>query len=167
MRRESAVAPAGTTKLSCLSLLKGVPSMRSHSLSLFALLLCVPLVAGAQGRGGTPPRTPPRTPDVPPSLMPPAGKCRVWIEGVAPAQQPAPTDCQTALRTKPSNGTVVFGPQPKEREPETFESQPARGLAPARRAPSAMPESGKAPPPRDTTRPPRSRRPAAERPERP
>ena len=46
---------------------------------------------------------------IPPGQMPPAGMCRVWIDGVPPGQQPAPTDCQTAVATKPANGRVIFG----------------------------------------------------------
>jgi hypothetical protein len=32
---------------------------------------------------------------------------------VPPVQQPAPTDCRSALRTKPVGATVVYGPEPK------------------------------------------------------
>ena len=35
--------------------------------------------------------------------------CRIWIDGVAPAQQPAVTDCKSAVRNRPSNGKVIFG----------------------------------------------------------
>ena len=52
--------------------------------------------------------------DIPAAYRPPAGMCRIWIEGVPPAQQPAPTDCPTAVRNRPSNGRVVFG----EKSPE-------------------------------------------------
>lgn len=45
---------------------------------------------------------------VPASHMPPAGMCRVWIDNVPPAQQPAPTDCPTAIRTRPANARVIF-----------------------------------------------------------
>jgi hypothetical protein len=78
-----------------------------------------PLAAQAPDRTPerAPERAPERTPErasvpgaVPREMLPPAGKCRIWMEGVAPAQQPAPTDCQTALRQRPSNGIVVFGP---------------------------------------------------------
>lgn len=30
---------------------------------------------------------------IPPGQRPPAGMCRIWIDGVPPGQQPAPTDC--------------------------------------------------------------------------
>jgi hypothetical protein len=48
---------------------------------------------------------------VPPGQLPPAGMCRVWIDGVPPGQQPAPTDCQTAVATKPANARVIWGDQ--------------------------------------------------------
>ena len=35
--------------------------------------------------------------------------CRIWIDGVQPSQQPAPTDCVTAVKNKPVNGSVIFG----------------------------------------------------------
>jgi hypothetical protein len=35
--------------------------------------------------------------------------CRVWVDGVPPGQQPAPTDCKTAIRNRPPNGRVIFG----------------------------------------------------------
>jgi len=58
---------------------------------------------GAQQGGGR------ENDDIPSAYRPPAGMCRIWIEGVPPAQQPAPTDCTTAVRNRPANGRVVFG----------------------------------------------------------
>jgi hypothetical protein len=46
---------------------------------------------------------------VPPGQRPPAGMCRIWLDGVPPGQQPAPTDCATAVRNRPANGRVIFG----------------------------------------------------------
>ncbi len=48
---------------------------------------------------------------VPKEYQPPAGMCRIWLNGVPPTQQPAPTECSLAVRNKPPNGTVVYGPQ--------------------------------------------------------
>jgi hypothetical protein len=48
---------------------------------------------------------------IPPGHLPPAGMCRIWIDGVPPGQQPAPTDCQTAVATKPANARVIWGDQ--------------------------------------------------------
>ena len=47
--------------------------------------------------------------DVPANIRPPAGMCRIWLNGVPPAQQPAPTDCATAVKNRPQNGRVIFG----------------------------------------------------------
>ncbi|MBX3132379.1 MAG: hypothetical protein KF689_03175 [Gemmatimonadaceae bacterium] len=82
------------------------------ALVLFAVF---PALAGAQSR--TRPQEQPR---LPAHLMPPAGKCRIWMDGVPAAQQPAPTDCQTALRQKPANGTVVFGPSTRDEPSNAF-----------------------------------------------
>ena len=53
-----------------------------------------------------------RDPIVPPGYSPPAGMCRIWIKGVPPGQQPAPTDCSSAVRNRPANGKVLFGDEP-------------------------------------------------------
>ena len=46
---------------------------------------------------------------VPESAMPPAGMCRVWLRDIPERQQPAPTDCATAIRTMPRDAMVLFG----------------------------------------------------------
>jgi hypothetical protein len=48
-------------------------------------------------------------PEIPREHRPPQGMCRVWLEGVPASQQPAPTDCATAVRNRPKNGRVIFG----------------------------------------------------------
>jgi hypothetical protein len=48
---------------------------------------------------------------IPPGQLPPAGMCRIWIDGVSPGQQPAPTDCQTAVANKPANARIIWGDQ--------------------------------------------------------
>lgn len=47
--------------------------------------------------------------DIPADARPPRGMCRIWIDGVPAAQQPAATDCQSAVKNRPSNGRVIFG----------------------------------------------------------
>lgn len=47
--------------------------------------------------------------EIPADARPPRGMCRIWIDGVPPGQQPAPTDCSTAIRNRPANGRVIFG----------------------------------------------------------
>ena len=56
-------------------------------------------------------RTNRKSDHIPPGQLPPAGMCRIWIDGVPPGQQPAPTDCQTAVATKPANARVIWGDQ--------------------------------------------------------
>ena len=46
---------------------------------------------------------------VPKSAQPPAGLCQVWLENVPVSQQPAPTDCATAIKNRPNNARIVFG----------------------------------------------------------
>ncbi len=50
-----------------------------------------------------------RLPDIPRDYRPPPGMCRVWLDNVPAGQQPAPTDCPSAVRNRPANGRVVFG----------------------------------------------------------
>jgi hypothetical protein len=54
------------------------------------------------------PRREPPKPKVPDGYRPPPGLCRIWLDNVPPAQQPAPTDCANAIRNKPPNGQVIF-----------------------------------------------------------
>ena len=46
---------------------------------------------------------------IPESAMPPSGMCRVWLKDVPERQQPAPTDCVSAIRTVPRDAMVLFG----------------------------------------------------------
>ena len=55
---------------------------------------------------------------VPDGYRPPPGMCRIWIEGVPPDRQPAPTDCATAVRRRPANAKVIFGDLSKD-DPNT------------------------------------------------
>jgi hypothetical protein len=51
--------------------------------------------------------------EVPTRYAPPAGMCRVWVGGVPPDRQPAPTECAKAVRVRSPNSHVVFGkPRP-------------------------------------------------------
>src|SRR3954469_1562791 len=74
--------------------------------------------AGAQGKGQG-------KDSIPAAYRPPAGMCRIWLDDVPPAQQPAPTDCASAVRNRPSNGRVIFGDDPKDKG--TFKPRALRG----------------------------------------
>ena len=83
--------------------------------------------AGAQGR---------RT-GIPPGQMPPAGLCRVWIDGVPPGRQPRPTDCATARAHAPANSRVIYGSQSQGR----VSLDPRAGTMNGRYDPRADPRS--------------------------
>jgi hypothetical protein len=46
---------------------------------------------------------------IPADARPPKGMCRIWIDNVPAAQQPASTDCSSAVKNRPANGRVIFG----------------------------------------------------------
>ena len=76
--------------------------MNRWTLSFFAIAtIAAADQAGAQGRGRD-------RESVPREHRPPTGMCRIWLDNVPPNQQPAPTDCATAIRNKPSNARVIF-----------------------------------------------------------
>lgn len=68
--------------------------------ALFTMACTVGIAAGAGAQQGD---------DVPKAYRPPPGMCRIWLDKVPPRQQPAPTDCPTAVRNRPPNGRVLFG----------------------------------------------------------
>ena len=82
-------------------------------------------------RQNTTQQQPSREQIVPPAFYPPAGMCRIWINQVPAAQQPAPTDCASAVRNRPANGRVLFGDQPprgKKTKTDKGNSNPADEL---------------------------------------
>lgn len=78
-------------------------------LSFGLLVACAAPVMGQQA-----PQSKDSSKSIPASAKPPKGMCRIWIEGVAAAQQPAPTDCATALKNQPKNSRVIFGDSPSD-----------------------------------------------------
>ena len=92
---------------------------RTRLILTLAGLLAIAAPAEAQGRGKG-------RDSIPTAYRPPAGMCRIWLDNVPPAQQPAPTDCASAVRNRPSNGRVIFGDEPKDKK-ERFKSAPLRG----------------------------------------
>lgn len=89
-----------------------LPSLLRFALPAMVALIMTSGVAEAQRPVPAKPQTqqsPRRDQIVPPGFYPPAGMCRIWINGVPAAQQPAPTDCASAVRNRPANGKVLFG----------------------------------------------------------
>ena len=67
-------------------------------------VLALPLAAQAKPKDAKS-----ATDDVPVTAYPPAGLCRVWLAHVPEQQQPAPTDCATAIKKRPAMARVLFG----------------------------------------------------------
>ena len=73
------------------------------------VLYTIAMWAGLAGAAGAQQAQPPRADSVLKSFRPPPGMCRIWLDKVPARQQPAPTDCRTAVHDKPTNGKVIFG----------------------------------------------------------
>lgn len=94
-------------------------------------------VATAQRTQGAASKADQKSDSIPREYMPPAKMCRVWIDGVPPAQQPAPTDCPTAIQKKPANGRVIYG----EEKGKGGEKLPVKGFTrpPTEKKPPLIP----------------------------
>lgn len=108
---------------------------------LLGLALLAGLVpAAAAGGQSTATRAAPPARQVPEAQRPPTGMCRIWVDNVPAARQPAPTDCASAVRNRPPNARVIF-PEPRE----GARLLPSRATEPsARPAPRPAPDSSAA-----------------------
>ena len=100
-------------------------------MALATLVSLIPVSASAQpgAKRGT-------ADSIPTDYRPPAGMCRVWLDGVPATQQPAPTDCPTATLRKPANGRVVYGEDPpKAKGTKPDPKLQIKGLLPPRKSP--------------------------------
>jgi hypothetical protein len=102
--------------------------MRHFPLLILSVTLLVPVQAGAQSLA--PPKARDssaqkvvREPAVPKQYLPPAGMCRIWVNNVPAARQPAPTSCETAIRNRPPNARILF---PPDRPTDSKKSAPVR-----------------------------------------
>jgi len=114
------------------------------------VVMALPRVAMTQDTAGPVARRPipPARDSIPVGSRPPAGMCRVWLENVPVAQQPAPTDCTTAVRNRPAKGRVIFGDD-YVTKPESARTLPfAKGFSPAKVQP--LTKKPVPPAPRDT-----------------
>jgi hypothetical protein len=83
---------------------EGDDMKRSSWLTTIGLLIAAASPVLAQQSKDSSRRT-----SVPADARPPKGMCRIWLDAVPAAQQPAATDCATAVKNRPSNGHVIFG----------------------------------------------------------
>ena len=100
--------------------------MQSLALLLVSVLLLFPSRGASQSLRPTekqPQKAAEKNEPVPKEYLPPPGMCRIWVDNVPAARQPAPTDCATAIRNKPPNARVIFPPG---------RTGDAKGLAPGR-----------------------------------
>jgi len=79
----------------------------TRSLFVFVFAAVAAAGASAQAQQVRPQPQDPK-PAVPSTHLPPPGMCRIWLENVPPAQQPAPTDCASAARNLPRNGRLIY-----------------------------------------------------------
>jgi hypothetical protein len=108
--------------------LDAVPAVTSRfsafHIFIFAAAGCLPCSLAAQSSGKD---------EV---IKPPPGMCRIWVDGVRADKQPAPTDCASALKNKPTNGRVIFG----DAKPAVIPSPPSPGKSKGKKSP---PDSSK------------------------
>jgi len=136
-------------------------------------VLAAPFALPAQARPAAARDSVNSAPDVPKAMRPPPGKCRIWIAGVPAKQQPAPTDCATALRQNPTNGVVLYGPPLNAGSDMRFEMNPGAerdARSPASRSSATSPRSDSVRSPREKAEkkaPPKPSEPPKKKPERP
>jgi hypothetical protein len=104
---------------------------------LAAFLLLLTALVPARGTAQSA-RAKEKAAPVPKGYLPPAGMCRIWVDNVPAARQPAPTDCATAIRNRPPNARVVFpagkdarSAQPKGATPSRPRTDTTRRKPPA------------------------------------
>ena len=88
------------------------------------------------------------TGSIPVKYRPPVGMCRVWLDDVPMAQQPAPTDCASAVRNRPPKGRVVFGDDYVKSNQSLKVRPPLQGFAQTK----TPAKTAKKPAPKDTLR---------------
>jgi hypothetical protein len=86
----------------------------------FAVILLVALAAPAWAQGAEQGKA-----VDPGAHQPPPGMCRIWINDVPADRQPAPTDCATAMRRRPSNARVIFGDEVRSKSAVPHLVEPA------------------------------------------
>jgi hypothetical protein len=104
-----------------------------------------PAVARAQSRRSQESNDSAKKNAVPADARPPKGMCRIWIKEVPAAQQPAATDCATAVKNRPSNGRVLWGDDYADTTKAKGDDKPklpagAKGFAGVKSTPIVVPK---------------------------
>ena len=81
--------------------------------SLYVLVFAAMTAGGVSLQAQARPQPQDPKPAVPRTHLPPPGMCRIWLDNVPATQQPAPTDCASAVRNQPRNGRVIFSDEPR------------------------------------------------------
>ncbi len=104
-------------------------------------------VSRAEAQGAPPKATEKSSESVPREYRPPAGMCRIWVDGVPAAQQPAPTDCPSAVKNKPANARVIYGESADKKGKNGPDRLPVKSFVkPGKGAPLIPPDQASAPP---------------------
>src|SRR5512144_1769258 len=81
--------------------------------SLYVLVFAAAVAGSGSLQAQARPQQQDPKPAVPRTHLPPPGMCRIWLDNVPPAQQPAPTDCASAARNLPRNGRLIYNEEPR------------------------------------------------------
>lgn len=80
---------------------------------LYVLVFAAAVAGSASLQAQARPQPQDPRPAVPRTHIPPPGMCRIWLDNVPPAQQPAPTDCASAARNLPRNARLIYNEEPR------------------------------------------------------
>jgi len=111
--------------------------------SLYVLVFAAMAAGSASLAAQARPQPQDPKPVVPRTHLPPPGMCRIWLDNVPPAQQPAPTDCASAARNLPRNGRLIYNDEPRNPRLPIVKSL-KDPQSPSRKAPDDPPAPAKA-----------------------
>jgi hypothetical protein len=100
--------------------------------------------APARGQTQAGPQT--QKPALPADMIPPPGMCRIWLKDVPAKQQPAPTNCATAMRTKPANAYLYYGDDYAKKTPTSTMPVPGSSAIKSLVSPQSVAPAVKKPP---------------------